>query len=160
VIANDGFHSSIDESDDPFTIAAPPENSLSLRGPKEVKPNQIFDTVVVANRLTEPGLFGIQFTLTFDPTLLQIDRVHLHPQLDLVVDETIDNQAGKLSIVASRSGQVENLTGDIALATVTFITRQNEDQAEVRLSEVKAGARGGTRLEISDVRGLSVQIVR
>jgi hypothetical protein len=160
VIANDGFHTTIDESDSPFTIGAPLENSLSLRGPANVNPGQTFDVAVVANRVTEPGLFGIQYKLNFDPRLLQVDSLRLHPDLDLVVDETIDNQAGQVSIIASRRGRVDNLTGDITLATFTFTARQIEDQAEIYLSEVGAGARGGVRLDISEVQGLSVRVAQ
>ncbi|MFC1975952.1 cohesin domain-containing protein, partial [Chloroflexota bacterium] len=93
VMAHDGFHTAIDESDAPFTIAAPQENSISLRGPASVKPGQTFDVVVTANAVTEPGLFGVQFKLNFDPALLQLSSIRLHPDLDLVVDDTIDNQA-------------------------------------------------------------------
>jgi hypothetical protein len=160
VIANDGFHTTIDETDSPFTIGAPLENSLSLRGPANVNPGQTFDVAVVANRITEPGLFGLQFKLNFDPRLLQVDSLHLHPDLDLVVDETINNEAGQVSIIASRRGRVDNLTGDIILATFTLTARQIEDQAEVYLSEVGAGARGGVRLDISGVQGLSVRVAQ
>jgi hypothetical protein len=158
VIANDGFHTAIDESDAPFSIDSPLENSVSLRGPVTVKPGQTFEVAVVANQLTEPGLYGVQFKLNFDPRLLQVDDLRLHPDLDLVVDETIDNQAGQVSVIASRRGQVGNLTGDLTLATFTLTARQFEGQAEVYLSEVDAGARGGVRLEIAGVQGVSVRV--
>jgi hypothetical protein len=87
-----------------------------------------------------------------------LSSIHLHPDLDLVVDDTIDNQAGQATIIASRSGQVNNLTGDLRLATATFIARQNEGQAHIYLSDVGAGARGGVRLEVTDVQGLSVRV--
>jgi hypothetical protein len=158
VIAHDGFHTAVDESDAPFTIDAPLDDSLSLHGPSTVKPGQTFDVTVQANQITEPGLFGIQYKLNFDPTLLQIDTTHLHPDLDLVVDDSVDNQTGQFSVIVSRSGQVDNLTGDLALATVTFTAQQAEGQTEIHLSDVGAGAKGGMRLEISEVGRLTVQV--
>ncbi|MBN1991535.1 MAG: hypothetical protein JW953_02445 [Anaerolineae bacterium] len=158
VIANDGFHTALDQSDAPFTIEAAPENSLSLRGPNIVQPGQTFNVVVTAHRLTEPGLFGLQFKLNFNPALLQVDGVQLHPSLNLVVDETIDHQTGQVSIVASRRGQVENLTGDLTLATFTLTAQQQAGQTDLYLSEVGAGARGGVRLEIVEAQGLSIHI--
>jgi hypothetical protein len=158
VIAHDGFHTAIDESNAPFTIAAPPENSISLRGPTVVKTGQAFEVTVQANNITEPGLFGAQFKLNFDPALLQAASIRIHPDLDLVVEDSIDNQSGQLSVIASRSGQVNNLTGDFPLATVTFTAPQAAGQAELWLSDAGAGARGGVRLEISEVGDLSVRV--
>jgi len=158
VIAHDGFHTTVDESDAPFTIAAPPENSIGIRGPSSVNPGQTFDVTVQANNITEPGLFGVQFKLDFDPALLQADSARIHPGLDLVVEDSIDNQAGEISVIASRSGPVDDLTGDIALATVTFTAQQAEGEAELSLSDVGAGARGGVRLEISEVGELTVRV--
>ena len=75
-----------------------------------------------------------------------------------MVEDVVDNQAGEISVIASRSGQVDDLTGDITLATVTFTARQAAGQAELSLRDVDAGARGGVRLEISEVGGLIVRI--
>ncbi len=158
VIARDGFHTAIDESDGPFTLAAPPDNSLGLQGPVMVRPGQTFDVTVRANNLTGPGLFGIQFELNFDPRLLQISQVRIHPDLDLVVEDSVDNPAGRLSVIASRRGQVDNLTGNLTVATITFTAQQAEGEATLTLSDVGAGARGGVRLEISEVGGLLVRV--
>ncbi|MBN1220310.1 MAG: hypothetical protein JXM69_15380 [Anaerolineae bacterium] len=160
VIAHDGFHTGVDQSDAPFTIEAAAENSIGLRGPTTVQPGQTFDVAVVANHLVEPGLFGIQFDLNFDSTMLQVDRLHLHPDLNLVVDDTLDNQTGRVAVIASRRGQVDNLIGDFTLATITFTAGQNEGPIQLYLSEVDAGARGGVRLDISEVQGLWVGVAR
>ncbi len=158
VITTDGFHTSLDESDAPFTIEPPLENSLGLRGPATVKPGQTFEVAVVAHRVTGPGLFGVQFKLNFDPVLLQLDSLRLHPDLSLVVADSIDNDMGQVSVVASRQGQVANLTGDLTLATFTFTAASETGEVYLNLSEVMAGARGGLPLTISKIQTLSLRI--
>ena len=158
VVANDGFNTTADESDAPFSIAAPSDNSLGLRGPAVVEPGQTFEVAVLAHQLTEPGLFGVQFKLNFDPTRVQVDNLRLHPDLNLVVDETIDNQTGQVSVIASRRGRVDNLTGDLTLAVLTLTAHQAKGRADFTLSEIGAGARGGVRLAVAEVGGLSINI--
>ena len=158
VMANDGFYTGRDDSDAPFRLEPPLENGISLSGPATVKPGQSFEVRVMANQMTEPGLFGVQFKLDFDPALLQVTELKLHPELSLIVDQTVHNEAGQVSIVASRQGRVPNLSGDLILATLTFSAGQNEGDVQLHLSEVVAGARGGLRLDISDIQGLSLQI--
>jgi hypothetical protein len=159
VIATDGFHTSTDQSDAVFTIKPPADNSISLRGPTTVQAGQRFEVAVVANRVTEPGLFGIQLELNFDPTMLQVASLYLHPDLNLVVDETIDNGRGQVSIVASRQGRVENLTGDLTLATVNFVAAANLGETYVDVTNVLAGDRQGSPLSFSSVQGVTFHIV-
>jgi len=158
VIANDGFNTTVDQSDNPFTIEALLENSISLVGPSVVKQGQTFEVDVVANRVTEPGLFGVQFELNFNPSLVQVENIHPHAALDLVVDDTIDNNSGRVSFIASRKGRTSNLTGQITLATLT-LTAQQAAQLQLDLSVVDAGARGGIRMPISEIHNLSLTIV-
>ncbi len=158
VIASDGFHTSFDQSETPFTITLPSENSLSLRGSATVKPGQTFEVAIVANRVTEPGLFGVQFKLDFDPTLVQVDSLRLHPDLNLVADQTIQNDVGQVSIAASRQGQMPNLTGDLTLATLTLTAGPTTSSLDLSLNDVIAGARGGLRLDMTIVQGMSVHI--
>ncbi len=160
VIAHDGFLTDTDESDGPFTIAAPPDNGIGLRGPSTVTPDQTFDVTVQANNITAPGLFGVQFKLNFDANLLQANSILIHPDLDLVVEDSVDNQTGEILVIASRSGPVDDLTGDLTLATITFTAQQTAGQVELSLSDVGAGARGGVRLDISEVGGLSLRVDR
>lgn len=158
VIAGDGFNTAVDESDAPFTIQGPPPNSISLIGPAAVTSGQTFEISVVANNVAEPGLFGVQFELAFDPGQVQMQAVHPHSALELVVDDTIDNDAGRVTFIASRKGRVDNLTGQITLATLT-LTATGQGQVNFDLYDVAAGARGGIPVTISQVRGLSLQVV-
>ncbi|MEW5957992.1 MAG: cohesin domain-containing protein, partial [Chloroflexota bacterium] len=159
IIASDGFLTNSDQSDAPFTLQAPAENSISLRGPTAAQAGQRFEVAVVANRVTEPGLFGVQFQLNFDPTRLQVQSLYLHPDLSLVLDETIDNGRGQISIVASRQGRVANLSGDLTLATVNFVAAGGLGETDVDVNHVLAGARGGAPLFLSTAQGLTLHIV-
>jgi hypothetical protein len=158
VIASDGFHTTIDESDYTFTIEAAVPNSISLRSQATAQAGQTFEVAVVANQVTEPGLFGIQFKLHFDPTLLRVKELHLHPDLSLVAVEELDNDFGWVTVAASRQGRADNITGDITLATLTFTATSGNGDAYLYLSDIKAGARGGLRLDIADIRGLTLAI--
>jgi hypothetical protein len=157
VLASDGFHTAAAESAAPFTLAPPAANSLNLLGPAQVKPDQTFEVAIKANQLGEPGLFGLQFHFNFNPTLVQVNSVRLHPTLSLVVDQTINNAAGQAVIVASRQGQTDNLTGDVTLATFS-LTAAGLGQLDLNLSHLTAGSRGGLRLEIPYSQGWRVEI--
>ncbi len=160
VIANDGFNTTIDQSDTTFTIQPPPDNSISLVGSPTVEPGQTFQVDVVANRVTEPGLFGIQLKLDFNPVMAQAATIQANPSLNLVVDNTVNNAAGQISFIASRTGRVANLTDQITLATLTLTAGQDTGQLDLTLRDVVAGAKGGVYLPISQVQGLSVEIKR
>jgi hypothetical protein len=113
----------------------------------------------VANQITEPGLFGVQFRLHFDPALLQVTDLTLHPDLTLSPVETIDNGAGQVLVVASRRGRVPNLRGDLTLVTINFIARSGLGETHLHLNDVTAGDRTGTRLKL-EAQGLAVSISR
>ncbi len=158
VIASDGFFTGQDETEALFTVASPPANSLSLVGSATVAPGQVFEVSVVAHGVTDPGLFGVQFKLNFDPERFQAGPVRLHPDLSLAVSQDVDNGAGQVRVVASRQGQVQNLTGDLTLATLTLTAGQVPGETRLSLAEVQAGARGGIRLEIPRLYPLSLQV--
>jgi hypothetical protein len=160
VIANDGFHTVSDESNGFFSIQAPPENSVSLVGPGKVESGQTFEVAIVAHGVVEPGLFGVQFELDFDPRLVHVTEIRSHSDLDLVVVRSIDNETGKISFAASRQGQVPNLTGEITLATLTLAATAEEGQLFLDVHNLLAGDRSSQPLTISEVRGLAVEVAR
>lgn len=157
VIASDGFHTTTDQSNAPFTIEPAAANSLSLRGPATVQAGQTFEVALVAHQLAEPGLFGIQFRLNFDPALLQVSNLTLHPSLDLAPIRMVDNQAGQVFVAASRSGRMPNLTGNLTLATFTF-TATAPGQAYLHLTDVLAGARNGNPVPLPEIQGVYLYI--
>lgn len=179
VIANDGFNTAIDESDGPFSIGvectasgtcpppnegtpspAPtplPQNGLRLQGPAMVQVGQTFEISVVAHQIPEPGLFGLQFQLHFDPTLVRVDNLHLHPDLTVVARQSIENETGQLTVMASRQGQTPSLAGDFTLATFTCTVLAG-GQLDLTLDDVIAGASNGTRLDLPLSPNLSLHI--
>ncbi|MCK6624942.1 MAG: hypothetical protein L6R45_07170 [Anaerolineae bacterium] len=175
VIASDSFNTTLDESDSPFSIdsgcealqncqtpdetepSLPPTAGFSLQGPATVQPNQIFEVSIVAHGLTEPGLFGAQFQLQVDPALARVKNLQLHPALSLVVVQSIQNDSGQVTVVASRQGQTPALTGDVTLATLT-LTAQAEGQLTLTLSELIAGTPDGSKLDLPITPDLSLRI--
>jgi hypothetical protein len=175
VIASDGFNATLDESDAPFSVgqgcealqncqapdeaepSLPPAAGFSLQGPATVQPGQSFEVSVVAHGLTEPGLFGAQFNLRFDPALARVENLQLHPALSLVALQSIQNDVGQVTVVASRQGQTSALTGDVTLATVT-LTAQVEGQLTLTLSEIITGTPGGLKLDLPVTPDLSLRI--
>ncbi len=162
VLASDGFHTGVDESDGFFTVAAPQPNSVSLRGSSTtVQAGQTFEVVVMAHQIAEPGLFGVQFQLHFDPTQLQLQDIRLHPDLSLAAVKSIDQTAGLITIAASRQGRVANLTGDLSLASLTFraVSVGGATETRLYLSEVKAGSRDGLRQPLAESPPLSISLL-
>ncbi len=157
VLASDGFYTTPAESNRPFTVEPLAPNTLSLLGPAQVKAGQTFEVILKANQLAEPGLFGLQFKLNFNPAQAQVEQLRLAPALSLVVNQAIDNPAGQVSIVASRQGQTDNLTGDLILTTFTF-TAAAPGPLQLNLSDLTAGARGGLRLEMPPAQAWVVQV--
>jgi hypothetical protein len=179
VVANDGFNTSVDQSDAPFTIdltcetpqrcvaptnedtleAAPllPANSLSLSGPMDVRPGQTFEVSVIANQLDEPELYSLQFKLNFDPALVRVDNLRLHPDLQLLVEQNLQNEIGQVAVNAGRQGQASPLTGDLTLATFT-VTAHTDGQVDLTLNEVVAETGDGRRLDLPVASNLSVRI--
>ncbi|MFN8457537.1 MAG: cohesin domain-containing protein [Anaerolineae bacterium] len=160
VMANDGFHTSVDQSDAPFTVASAPPNSLSLQGPATIQPGQTFEVKLIAHQINEPGLYGLQFTLHFDPSRVQVDNLQLQPNLSLIAQQTIENSRGQLTVTASQQGQVAGFSGDVTLATLTLTATQNEGVATLNLDNVIAGAPDGSRLNVSTSPGFSLTISR
>jgi hypothetical protein len=158
VLATDGLHTAVDQSDAPVTLEPPPENSLSLRGPAVVQPGQPFQVHVLANGLTHPGLYGVQFTLNFDSALVQVQRVQLHPDLTLIAANAIDNASGQVHVIASRQGAVAALTGDATLATLTFAAAGPPGELLLNMADVVAGGRGGLRLDFTAIQALTLTV--
>lgn len=157
VMASDGFNTTVAQSPGSFSIRPLPENSINLTGPSTVQAGQTLQVSVAFDHVTEPGLFGAQLRLSFDPGLVQVTDVQVNPSFELVLDQTIDNSAGEVALAASRQGELENLTGHVALATLT-LTAHQPGQLYLELFDVKAGARGGVSRPLSAVQGLSLSI--
>lgn len=139
----------------------------------EVSPAPVFDVgdtfrvSVVALNVEDPGLFGSQFEVYFDTTYLRAVEDSLVPgsATQPVVNpvKEIDNENGLVRFAASRQGNLENLTGNVVLATLSFeavaATEPPEGQTTtIDLENVKLGAKGGIAVPVSGVVDLDVII--
>jgi hypothetical protein len=109
---------------------------LTLDGPASVVSGDTFRVDVVAQGVPEPGLYGVQLEINYDPALISASTLQLNPNLTFIVLSDVDNTTGKIRLVASQQGRMSGLTGDVTLAsfeataadtfgTVTF-TFENE----------------------------------
>lgn len=126
-----------------------------------------FKVSVVALGVTEPGIFGGQFEITYDTNYLTavedslVSGTALEPVV--VALANIDNSAGLVQYVASRKGNLDNVSGNVTLASFRFeavgATEPPEGQTTViHLQNVKLGAKGGIEVPVSGLVDLEVII--
>ncbi len=92
-----------------------PPVTLVLDGPSSVEAGQTFRVDVIAQNVPDPGLYGVQFEINFDSSLVAVGDREINSDLTYVVHNTVDNSAGNLLLVASQQGNVPGLTGDVVL---------------------------------------------
>ncbi|MCB9102435.1 MAG: heparin lyase I family protein [Anaerolineales bacterium] len=63
------------------------------------------------------GIYGSQLELSFDPSLVTIRNLKINPDLSYVLRSQVDTITGKISMVASRTGQQPGLIDNVTLAT-------------------------------------------
>lgn len=112
---------------------------LSLTGPTTVAPGQTFNLSVVAQGVTEPGLYGVQFELNFDPALISVSNLQVNPDLPIVILNNADNTSGKIRLAAARQGNVPGLTGDVTLLTFSATAANTPGSATFTFGNYKIG---------------------
>ena len=126
-----------------------------------------FNVSIVALRGQEPGIFGGQFEISYETDYLRAVADSLVPgsALNPVVNPVheIDQANGIVRFAASRQGDLENVAGNVVLATLTFeavgATEPPEGQSTViDLQNVKLGAKGGISVPVTGVVDLAVII--
>ena len=127
-------------------------------GPATVPPGQSFKVQIVAQEVTEPGLYGIRFQLGFDPELIEVDSIQANPAFELVLDDSIKHDRGEVSFLATRLGRVEDLTGELVLATLNITARSTSGLLYLTLQNVEAAASEGVYLPLLAAEGLSLTI--
>ena len=125
--------------------AASPQESvlLTITGPDSVLVGDQFTVEVLMQNIPDPGLYGVQFEVLFDPAAVSISDVKLNSALSFVVRNEIDETSGKLTLVASQQGKVAGLVGDVSVlsfvatanapGSVTFLSQNekvSDDQAQ------------------------------
>jgi hypothetical protein len=131
---------------------------VRVAGPAQVKAGDSFKVSVVAGGVGQPGIFGTQFNLVFDPQYLEAGNLQGDSRMPFTVARNVDNALGRATFAASRQGAVENLTGGVTLATLDFKARQSTDGTTIRLTGVRLGARGGVGVVADKVRDLALEI--
>lgn len=154
VVANDGFLASEDASDAVFTVEPPAPNSLSLRGPARVTPEQTFEVDVVLNRVPSPGLERIEFQLEAEFALLDVQELRLNPNLVLVAAE---NVAGRAMFRLQRATD-QPLMGNVTLGTLVITSRTDTAPTALNLADAALTLRDGTSLSAAEVYALSLQV--
>lgn len=126
-----------------------------------------FKVSIVAENVEEPGIFGGQFELNFDTDYLEALDDSLVPgeAMKPVVNpiNEIDNEQGIVRYAASRQGNVENLLGNVVLATLSFeavgATEPPEGQTTtIGLQSAKLGAKGGIKVPVAGLVDLDIII--
>ncbi|MFC1976562.1 cohesin domain-containing protein [Chloroflexota bacterium] len=92
-----------------------PPVTLTLNGPTAANPGETFSLHVIAQEVAEPGLYGVQFEIDYDPAFVSAGSLQLNPNLSFVVLSSADNANGKIRLVASQQGKVPGLTGNVTL---------------------------------------------
>lgn len=126
-----------------------------------------FKVSIVAQNVTDPGIFGGQFEISYETDYLEAVADSLKPgaamePVVVAVDE-IDPEAGLVKYAASRQGNVDNLAGNVVLATLSFTavgaTEPPEGQTTtIHLASVKLGAKGGIEVPVTGLVDLDVII--
>ncbi|MFN8453864.1 MAG: carboxypeptidase regulatory-like domain-containing protein [Anaerolineae bacterium] len=124
-----------------FTALVTPTNTIDLviNGPTAVATGDTFNVTVVAQHVPAPGLYGAQFEINFNPTLLSLSNLQPNSDLSFVVLNEVDNTLGKLKFVASRQGDVPGLTGDVALLTFDVTAGTTPCMPTLSFANVKIG---------------------
>lgn len=142
--------------------------SLSAIGPTPVfNVGDQFKISIVAEGVTEPGIFGSQFNVNFETEYLQaiegslVAGPAMSPVVVAVAD--VDNGSGLVRWAASRQGDVDDVFGDVVLATLTLEAIAPTEPPEgattpITLDNVKLGRKGGIDVPVSGLQGLEVII--
>jgi hypothetical protein len=133
---------------------------VEVIGPTEVAEGEEFEVSVIVKEVT--GLFGGQFELSFDPTYLEAVDGSLQPGSDMeptvVGVREIDNGAGSISFAVSRQGDVQELSGDVVLATLRFVALVPTQATTVDISGVLLGDKFAREIPYEILQGLTLSI--
>ncbi|MCB0224629.1 MAG: hypothetical protein KDI02_13145, partial [Anaerolineae bacterium] len=104
---------------------------------------------VIAKNVNPDGIYGAQFELNFDPALLTANNLQVHSDLSYVLRANADNTTGKISVVASRQGQIPGLTGEVTLLTFDVTAADTEGKAALTFANEKLSDPNAARLKVT-----------
>ncbi len=122
--------------------------TLVFEGPDAVASGETFSVDVVAQEVPDPGLYGVQLEVNYDPALISASNLQVNPDLSFVVLSDADNTTGKITLVASRQGEVPGLTGEVTLLTFEATAAETSDTATFEFENVKIGDSGANAFDI------------
>ncbi|MBN1994259.1 MAG: hypothetical protein JW953_16295, partial [Anaerolineae bacterium] len=100
----------------PTATPVPPLN-LVFNGPASVISGDTFSVTVQALDVGGLGLYGAQFEINYNPSLISAGNLQINPDLPFVILQNIHNEIGQISFLATRQGQVAGLMGNVPLLT-------------------------------------------
>jgi hypothetical protein len=127
----------------------------------------VFRVSIIAENVEAPGIFGGQFSIFFDTTKLQAVDGSLNSgeamQPVVIAVREMDNETGVIRWAASRQGDLQNIAGDVVLATLSFEAVGATEPPEgttttIDLESAKLGARGGIPVLVDGLVDLDVII--
>jgi hypothetical protein len=128
-------------SDTPTGSGGHPLLTLAFDGPAAVATGATFSVDVVAQAVPAPGLYGAQFEVNYDPARVSVlsGTLQVNPDLPFVAVKKVDNVAGKITLAASRQGNVAGLSGDVTLLTFEAQAANSSGPATFTFSNEKVG---------------------
>ena len=123
--------------------------TLIVAGPASVGTGETVELNIVAQAVTGDGLYGVQLELNYDPALISAGNLQVNPDLDFIVRNEADNGLGKISLAASRQGDVPGLTGDIILLTFEATAAASPGTVNFDFENVKMSDKQATPLEFA-----------
>jgi hypothetical protein len=119
----------------------PVQVTLAFTGLEAVNGGEIFNVNAIGQDVPEPGIYGVQLEIDYDPALVTVSNLQVSPDLAFLVLATADNVAGKITLVASRQGDVPGLTGNPTLLTFDVTAANVTDTATFVYTNPKVGDR-------------------
>ncbi|MEM7346127.1 MAG: cohesin domain-containing protein [Chloroflexota bacterium] len=139
--------------------------SSSVASPPVFEEGESFVVSIVAQNVEDPGIFGAQFELTYDTAHLEVadGGLTIGSSLEPAVVARSNSGGGLIEYAVSRQGSVDNVSGNVVLAQVTFEALASTEPPEgqttiIHLQNVKLGAKGGLEVEVGGLVDLEVII--
>lgn len=123
--------------------------NLMVDLPESASAGQTFNGSIVAKDVSAPGIYGVQLELLFDPDLIMVDSVKANSDFDYVLRDDPDNTAGKIVLIASRTGKVSGLTGSSVILLTFEATAKAPGTANFTFNNEK----------ISDPQAMPIEVI-
>jgi hypothetical protein len=135
--------------------------TLQITGPALVNVGETFEIQVLVNNPLPTGIFGYQFSLTWNSTAFAPAEASpaLSPEFPLITQTDIS--AGQLNVAASRQSDAPDLMGTLTLLTWRFqaIAAPSPDAVHFEVMGVSLGDKEGLSLPLGEITPLAVTVI-